>query len=407
MLSTAARLLPAFVFALATVVGCERPGGSLFDGQQGPPRVLTAPVVERELAFRRQFPGLTLARRQVQLVAPVPGFLVEQSAADGAFVQSGDALYQVRRARYEAELERAVGELAAARAALDNAEVALGRQEALWRDRNTSEADLLDARADRDEAAAAVTEAEAAVELARISLADTQIDAPFAGQLGRSAVSTGSYLNVGEPVGSLVQLDPIQVRFEIPERVYLSHFGDLSGIDRVRVGLLLADGEPFAGSGRIAFFDNRVESATGSIATFAELPNPQHRLRPGMYVKVLLERDLRIPSLLIPQAALLTDQLGDYVYIVDADGRAQRRDVSVGQTVDAHIVVTAGLAAGDRVARSGLQRLRPGIAVDVADADGAAGAGADDNAGSKPEPAPDPKQPATDADGEAQQEQQP
>ena len=377
------RTLRTAVLGLAMAAlgaGCgKKPNDTLFGGDQGPPRVVTAAVQQAVLPFERSFPGATLSQRDITLVAPVAGFLDTQPAADGAMVSANAPLYRIRRARYEAETTHAEGALAAAQAQLANTEATLGRQESLWKNHNTSEADRLNARAQRDQAKAGITQAQADVERARIDLADTEINAPFAGQLGASKVSVGTWLTAGQAVGTLVQLDPIRVRFEVPERLYLAHFADQGGIGRVAVRLRLADGTLFDQTGRIDFFDNRVAAGTGTITAFATLPNPDQRLRPGMYVHVLLERDLGIPSLLIPQAALLNDQLGQYVYIIAADGKAQRRNVTVGDPVDERMPILNGLAAGEQVVVAGLQRLRPGLAVQRSDAaatrDGAAAAG--------------------------------
>ncbi|WP_295455741.1 efflux RND transporter periplasmic adaptor subunit [uncultured Thiodictyon sp.] len=368
MTTTTLRTALLWLAMAALAAGCDKPKGALFGADQGPPRVVTAAVQQAVLPFERRFPGETLSQKDITLVAPVAGFLDAQPAADGALVSANAPLYRIRRARYQAEVTHAEGALAAAQAQLANAQVSLGRQESLWKNRNTSEADLLNARAQQDQAKAGITQAQADLERARINLADTEISAPFAGQLGVSKVSVGTWLAAGQAVGTLVQLDPIRVRFEVPERLYLAHFADRGSIDRVAVRLRLADGTLFAQTGRIDFFDNRVAAATGTIAAFAILPNPDQRLRPGMYVRVLLERDIGIPSLLIPQAALLNDQLGQYVYIILADGKVQRRNVTVGDPVDERIVVLEGLTAGEQVVAAGLQRLRPGLAVQVIDA---------------------------------------
>jgi len=376
------------LFWLATtalVASCGKQNNAMFGGEQGPPRVVTTPVRQETLPFQRRFPGETRSLKDITLVAPVAGFLDAQPAPDGSMVKANAALYRIRRARYQADLTHAEGTLTAAKAQLANSEVSLARQEELWKKRNTSEADLLNARAQRDNTAGKVTEAEADRDVARINLSDTELNAPFPGQLGVSTVSPGTWLNVGQAVGTLVQLDPIRVRFELPERLYLAHFTDQDKIGRVVVRLSLSDGEPFDQTGRIEFFDNRVDPAAGSIAAYALLPNPANRLRPGMYVQVLLQRDLGIPSLLIPQSALLSDQLGQYVYVVDGEGKAQRRNVTLGDPVDTSIVVLDGLAAGDQVVAEGLQRLRPGVAVEVV-----AGAAAGPQAESAPPAAPPP-----------------
>ena len=356
------------VTAAAAVASCGKSDNAMFGADQGPPRVVTVAVQHETLPFQRRFPGETKSLKDITLVAPVAGFLDAQPTPDGSLVKANATLYRIRRVRYQADLTHAEGALAAAKAQLTNSEVALNRQEELWKKRNTSEADWMNARAQRDNSAAKVTEAEADRDLARINLGDTDINAPFAGQLGASKAHLGTWLNVGQAVGTLVQLDPIRVRFELPERLYLAHFADQAAIGRVAVRLRLSDGELFDQTGHIDFFDNRVDSATGSIAAYAILPNPQNRLRPGMYVRVLLERAVGVPTLLIPQSALLNDQLGQYVYSVDSEGKAQRRNVTVGDPVDSRIAILDGLAAGEPVVAEGLQRLRPGLAVQVIEA---------------------------------------
>jgi multidrug efflux system membrane fusion protein len=201
----------------------------------------------------------------------------------------------------------------------------------------------------------------AAVETAKLNLGYTEIRAPFGGRLGRSLVHEGTLINAaGTQLNTLVQLDPIYVTFN-PSETDLDRLGDYRA-KTIPAEVTIPDQDGKRYQGTLTFLDNTVDRSTGTIVARATMANPDHSLLPGEFVHVRLHVDDRPDTLLVPQVALGSSQLGKYVYVA-ANGKAQQRMVSIGATYGDRIVVTKGLTAGDSVIVGNLQKIAPGAPV--------------------------------------------
>jgi membrane fusion protein (multidrug efflux system) len=226
---------------------------------------------------------------------------------------------------------------------------------------------------------------------ARLNLDYTRVEAPITGLSSRAARSEGALVSGPDILlTTITQIDPIWVTFGIPDREHLAlrkavDSGQLQlpkngGFD---VSIRLSDGSEFERKGRLDFSDVRVNAATGTTETRAELPNPHGRLKPGQFVRVVLGGAVRPDAILIPQKAVLEGPQGKFVYIVNAESKVEPRPVQVGDWRGEDWVILSGLKAGDKVIVAGLLKIGPGAPVKIA-APQAAGAAA---AGGKPAPA--------------------
>ena len=191
------------------------------------------------------------------------------------------------------------------------------------------------------------------------------------GAQGASNVSTGDLVSPGSsPLVTIVQSDPMLVDFEVGERVLASAMTEnqkraAEGLQPLGYTprLQLATGDSYSQVGKINYANNRINASTGTVTVTAEFPNPDGTLIPGQFSRVYIERSDVRGLLVIPQASVLEDMQGRYVYIVDSENQVQRRNVTLGQRQDIDWVVESGLEDGDRVIVNGIQKVRPGMTV--------------------------------------------
>ncbi|WP_377681469.1 efflux RND transporter periplasmic adaptor subunit [Paraburkholderia rhizosphaerae] len=284
-------------------------------------------------------PGTVVASRSVDLVARVPGFLNSINFVDGADVSAGQLLFQIEPDTYRAQL-------AYDRLAFDNADRELKRQRQLLDTRATSELNVENAQTARDQA-------DEKRELSAINLQYTRIEAPFAGRIGIHLVDAGNMVGASGPtkLATLDRIAPVYVDFTLNEQdaVRLGIFEKLSkGESAIPVSVAATESKQ-AATGVVCAVDNQMDSATGSIRLRAAFVNADHRLIPGMSVRVSLPSTSAYRAMLIPQSAVVTDQDGASVFIVSADKRIVRRSVTTADRYDSMIAISAGLTADDLV----------------------------------------------------------
>jgi multidrug efflux system membrane fusion protein len=325
--------------------------------------VPVAKIVRKTIPIYLEYSARTEAIRNVALQAKIAGYVQSQNVADGADVKEGDLLYTIDPRDYQAALDAAKAQLLRDTAALDYARGNVERGTSLanngYLDKNTFEQRTSALR----QAEAAISIAQAAVRSAEINLSYTEIRAPFTGRLGRNQASVGTLITTGSAtLNTLVQLDPIYVTFNPSET-------DLAAIDKARgKGPLKAEvylpGEDKArASGEVTFVDNTVDRSTGTIVARATIANADHSLLPGQYVRVRLAIREQPNALVVPQAALGSNQLGKYVYVVGKDNKVDMRLVSLGPTDGNLVVIDKGISEGDQVISGNLQKIGPGSLV--------------------------------------------
>lgn len=334
-----------------------------------PPQVDVADVLARNFIGWNEYTGRVSAIDSVQLRPRVGGYIEKVLFTEGQEVAKGDVLFEIDARSYRASFDQAQAEVARARSQAELTRSEVERAQRLAQSRAIANEVLDQRQAAADQAQAQVRAAEARLASARLDLEFTRVRAPIAGRAGRALVTAG---NLADPNSSvlttLVSLDPVHVYFEVDEQAFLrfrnsnSADGDQTGA-AVQVGL--ADDSGFPHAGTLDFVDNQLDGSTGTIRARAVLDNAERRFTPGLYARVrLMERKHRT-ALLIDDRAILTDQDRKYVYVIDDQGAAQRRDIVTGRSFDGLRVIESGLDVGDRIVVNGIQRIFfPGMPVD-------------------------------------------
>jgi membrane fusion protein (multidrug efflux system) len=215
-----------------------------------------------------------------------------------------------------------------------------------------------------------VLAAQAQVQTAQINLGYTTIVAPIAGRVGATKVTAGNL--VGPTTGTLttvVQLDPIRVVFSVNERALVAYKQAHPGATQDEINarfvpkLRMPDGSMFSETGRVAFVDNQVDPNTGTLPVYADFPNPQRVLLPGMLVTAVVSPETPPMGFLVPAGAVGQDAQGKFVLVVGPDNKIERRNIDANQQVEQSVAITKGLQDGDRVVVEGGQKVRPGQVV--------------------------------------------
>jgi membrane fusion protein (multidrug efflux system) len=336
--------------------------------QQSEPAAVPVAIVAAErkpIAKALDFVGRVEAVNRVEIRARVTGFLEEVSFKEGELIKEGAPLYGIEKGLFQAAVEQAEGALERSKAAKVLTEVQLQRAEELLAKSSGTAVARDQAVAADQQARGAILVDQANLEIARINLSYTDIGSPIAGKVGRTNITKGNV--VGPQTGPLtiiVSQDPMYVTFPVSQREFLraqqqGHSVDVTGI---KAQLRFADGSLYKHPGQINFVDVTVDRSTDTVLVRAAFPNPDYALVDGQLVRVALESGTPDEKVVIPQAALISDQEGIYVFIVD-NGKAAIRRVKPGGESGTGVVIDQGLSGGEQVIVEGLQGLRPGAPV--------------------------------------------
>ncbi|MEN6558042.1 MAG: efflux RND transporter periplasmic adaptor subunit [Thermoguttaceae bacterium] len=401
------------VTLLTTGLGC--PGCNRQQASMSAPTPETAVVTveSRPVVLTTELPGRTSAYLVAEIRPQVNGLIQKRLFAEGSQVKAGQVLYEIDPAPYQAAYDNAAANLESARQAVERAKAsltasiaALKRHQAILklaktnlrrydnlletkavsamqRDQAVSDVDVADAGLKVAEAQvasdqktiglseAAVKQMEAALQTAKINLDYTKIAAPITGRIGRSNVTVGAIATAYQPqaLATIQQLDPIFI--DVPQSTVelnrLKHSlaaGRLkkNGTDTVKIEL--EDGMAYPHDGSLKFHDVTVDPTTGSVILRIVVPNPECLLLPGMFVRAIVDQGVNQHAILIPQQAVARDQKGNpYVFVVNADGKAQPRPVTTDRAIGDQWLISSGLTPGEKVIVEGMLRVRPGMVV--------------------------------------------
>ncbi len=348
------------------------------NGKQRPPfpvvKVFT--VVERNVNPPEEYVGHVEAIKFVDLIARVEGFIEKVNFKEGDWVSKGDLLYQIEKAPYEARVKAARADVAKAKANLERARRWLERLRSA-KPESVRAYDMDKAIADELSAKAQLEAAEANLRLAVINLRYTAIKAPISGRIGKTKYTEGNLVNrASGPLARIVQMDPIRVVYSISEddvpmiQAAMSSCGPGADNPILRPKLRFYDGTVYNKAGRIEFVDNEIDPSTGTIAVRAIFENKKGLLIPGQYVVVLVSKTKPKLMPIVPQAAVLMNKNGPYVFVVGKGDIVEARPVELGPSVRTFWAVKRGLRKGDLVVAGGLHRIRPGQRVVVKKAKG-------------------------------------
>ncbi|MDR2216721.1 efflux RND transporter periplasmic adaptor subunit [Yokenella regensburgei] len=367
-------LLSSLFFPLVFLTGCDDSGNQ--HAQAPAPQVTVFTVQAAPLQVTTELPGRTSAFRVAEVRPQVSGIILKRNFIEGSDIESGQSLYQIDPATYQAAWDSAKGDESKAEAAANIAHLTVKRYLPLLGTQYVSRQDYDQAVANARQADASVLAAKAAVESARINLAYTKVTSPISGRIGKSSVTEGALVTNGQAtaLATVQQLDPIYVDVTQSSNDFmrLKQESLQQGNNSNNVQLVMENGQPYPLKGSLQFTDVTVDESTGSITLRAIFPNPQHALLPGMFVRARIDEGTQPEAILVPQQGLTRTPQGQAtVMLVDAKNQVATRNVTAPQAIGDKWLITEGLASGDRVIISGLQKVRPGVTV-MAEPDAAA-----------------------------------
>ena len=329
-----------------------------------PPQVGVVTLQTQAYTLTTELPDRTTAYRIAEVRPQVNGIILKRLFTEGGDVKAGEQLYQIDPALYEATAN-------SAKATLQSAKSLADRYKQLVNEQAVS-------RQEYDTAQASALEAQAALQTAQINLRYTKVLAPISGRIGRSAVTEGALVNNAQTNAMAViqQLDPIYVDVvqSSTDMLKLRHElegGQLqkAGENAAKVKLTLEDNSPYPLEGKLEFSEVSVDQTTGSVTLRAKFPNPAHTLLPGMFVHAQLQSGVNKAAILVPQQGVTRDLKGTPTsLIVNKDNKVELRTLVASRTVGNDWLVESGLNPGDRVITEGLQYVKPGAEVKVAEA---------------------------------------
>ena len=367
-------LLPALLLA----GGCDQsqslaqaPGAA-----PPPPQVTVAKPVKRMVSDHDEYVGRFVAFDYVEVRARVSGYLETIHFTDGQLVQKDDPLFAIDPRPFEASLDQAKAAVAQAQANLAFAEADLARGESLTPGTTITQQALDQRLQAKRVAAASVTAQQAAVRQAELDLQFTALKAPISGRIGDRRVSVGNLVTGGAVSGTtllatIASIDPIRFEFTMDEASYLRYLRAASAAGSrsanrgmtLPVRLKLIDEPDFGHQGKIDFVDNTIDRSSGTIRGRAEFANADSRLTPGMFGRIQIAIAAPAEALLVPDAAIGTEQVRKFVYVVGGDNVATPKYLTLGTAVDGMRVVKSGLRPDDVIIVNGLMRVRPGAKV--------------------------------------------
>jgi multidrug efflux system membrane fusion protein len=370
----AASLKPVSIFYLALllpfvflVVSCNRSKTQAANAGTLPPPLVS--VVEASAKNVPQYLdeiGRNTAFESVNLMPQVSGRVAERRFQDGDNLKKGQLLFVIDPSPFKAQLDSAKASLAQAQSALELAKVQFARDQELVGTRAISKQDYDTKKSTVDQSEAQVEAAKAAIETAQINLDYCYIHSPIDGRAGARLVDVGNVVQANTTsLLSIQRIDPIYALFTVTEN-------DLPGVQKqMNHGTLKAlvrlpsDPEGSARPGKVEFLDNSVQNSTGTVNLRATLSNPDRHFWPGQFVNVKLVLETKNGAVLVPNQAAQISQQGPFVFVIKADNTAELRPVTLGQRQGDEVVITKGLAAGERVVLAGHLLVRPGGKVQV------------------------------------------
>ncbi len=394
------------IFSLAAtafvLTACGRAGGEDKAGKGGFP---PAPVSVQEIKttnvpIRFEYVGQTAGSKEAEVRARVQGILEKRMYQEGTRVNAGQTLFILDSRPYAAQVQAAEAELSRAQAQYSQAKRNFDRVKPLAGSNALSQREFDEATSGEESGAAAIKQAQARLTEARLNLGYTRVTAPVTGWASRAQKSEGSLVSPGTDslLTTISQLDPLYVNFSVSEaeRLRLNrmmtsgelkapgandapgknvdksnstrHTEDKSPLSGYSVTLKLSDGSIYDRKGRLAFVDPAINTGTGSFDARAELPNADAALRPGQFVRVILEGGSRPNTIVVPQRAVMDGPQGKFVFVTGKgqDGKtdvALPRPVTVGEWVDVDgqqlWIIESGLKPGDVVVTDGTAKLFP------------------------------------------------
>ena len=361
-------MTPALAVALVAVTACKKA-----PPPPPPPEVQVMTVQQSTVPLYAEYTGQTRGAVELEVRARVEGILQQQHYPDGSEVRKGQLLFTIDPATYQAAVAQASSRLAEARAALGRATNDVNRYRPLAQARAIPQMTLDNALSAQEAAQASVSAAQADLRQNQLNLSYCRISAEVTGLAGKAEVLPGNFVGRGEPtlLTKISQLDPIHVRFSIPESEFLRIQRSMQGLTREQrtargrgaFDMTFSDGSVYPQKGDFVFGDRQVDPTTGSLLAEVSFPNTNKQVRPGQFARVRFLMGTLDSAIVVPQRAVRELQGTFRVAVVDSANRVFFRTVESPATHGSGRVITKGLNVGDRVVVEGLQRIRDSVVV--------------------------------------------
>ena len=372
----ATTLAAGITLVLAVSTGCNGPAPAAAAAPV--PKVTVTPAVSQETIDSDIYTGKTEASETVEVRARVFGYLKTIEFQDGDFVTEGQPLFTIEPDEYQAIHDQSLARIAVAESKLELAKSKRARNETLAKAKAVSQEEYEESVAAVREAEASVIASKADANKTAVDLKYTVVKAPINGRIDRAFLAKGNLLTGGATSGTLltkiVKEQPMYVYFDVDERSLLGYMRQRPKSDTepgslreagIPCQLQLADESDFSHEGQLDFIETEVNPSTGTARLRAVFPNKDRELASGLFVRVRIPVSKPYEAVLIPEQALGTDQSIKFVYVVGADGTAERRQVELGGQREEMRIVTSGLKAGEQVIVKGVQRVKPNQKVEA------------------------------------------
>ncbi len=366
-------LQPRLRFVLALVLGllCAPPPGQAAGAAAPPPAVTVTKVQVKDVAPVTTQIGRVQAIQSVAIIARVQAFVEKIDFQEGGMVKAGQVLFELQKAPYQAALDAAQAALQKAQATAHNAQLTYNRDSKLAHGAVITQVQLDTDIANRDTANADVLAARANLETAAINLSYTTITSPIDGRIGKAAYTKGNLVGPSSnPLATVVQMDPIRVVFSVADRDIVAALQKSSKTleqlsSAAVLALQLSDGEEYKQKGQIAFIDNQVDPATGTVTVWGKFSNPDGLLIPGGFATVQIRRAKPQDRPLVPVQSVQDDKSGRFVLLVGPDNKVRQQTITTGRQLGQDWIVTAGLKGGEQVIVEGQQKVKAGQVVNL------------------------------------------
>lgn len=373
-------LAPALLVLPLFLAGCDQLSGliSKKESAQAPQarvtRVTCVELTPHKVDIQRELTGRTSSYRWAEVRPEVGGILKERCFTEGAMVKEGDVLYRIEPDTYKAALDKAKADLASAEANLNVTRLRERRTASMLKTKSVSQQDYDDVKATLRQAEASVQACKAAVDSAEINYRRTEVRAPISGRITLSNYTVGALLTASQasPLATIYQTDPVYVEVsQSSDDLYTlkKQFAQGEGMksvdpSNIKALLTMHDGEYYPAAGHLNFTGVNVDQTTNTITLRAEFPNPDGSLLPGLFVRVSVVMGEDTKAILAPQKAVLRDLKGKpYVYVVNKDGVAERRFITLSHAIGNDWYVTDGLELGEKIVLNGVHNVRSGMKV--------------------------------------------
>ncbi|MFZ6772868.1 efflux RND transporter periplasmic adaptor subunit [Undibacterium sp. SXout7W] len=369
----------ALSFPLLMLAACDKQGGAnAAPGAMPPPEVNVVTVQARNLGIDFEYVGQTAGSRETEVRARVSGILENRLYEEGSRVKAGTVLFQIDPGTYQTQLASAEAAAGVAEAKLNQAKREFARLTPLVAEKAISQKEFDDAKSTLETAEANFKQVRAQVNEAKLNLGYTRVVAPIDGVTGVAGKSNGSLVTSADSLlTTIVQTDPVYINFSIPESDFLKLSSEVgsgkvalpgkranNGSMAFDVQLKLADGSVFPTKGKMNFVSEKVNTANGGFDARAQIPNPDGALRPGQFVRVILNGATRNAALAVPQRAVIDSPMGKMVFAVTPDNKLAPKPVELDGWSHGEWIVTKGLQNGDRVLVDGfIKAHEPGMTV--------------------------------------------